>query len=336
MAASPAHKVYSVQKKPTPLRLRDIWFLRREFRKNLLFVFLDFFFPKRTSDREILNFGERQNTRHLLIYAHYSSDGSVAEYVLEALKSYLDTGAYVVFITTSAMDTVHENFPAHAVILRQNIGYDIGSYAVAWQEICQRFDVKRFSRVTFTNDTVIGPLYPIQNFFQRMDESNYDIMGMTDSYVFHYHVQSYFISVKLQPETIDFLNRTFADFKFYQHQFLLIFQYEIGITRLALYEGFRIGAFAPYRRLQDHVCQTLEDLGYASSWLDKPRDPTLHFWYTLTEKLKMPFIKWSLLLYNPCKVPDLKRLEQVCATTGYSYDLVSKHRKRSNGPRVDV
>ncbi len=80
------------------------------------------------------------------------------------------------------------------VLIRANVGYDFG----AW---CEGFEVLKLpcqntEMVVMTNDSVSGPICPIDGLLAMIDFTQADAWGCTESWQTRYHPQSYLVAFR--------------------------------------------------------------------------------------------------------------------------------------------
>lgn len=151
-----------------------------------------------------------ENNR-LLIYFFFDRDGIVDDYIvymLEEMKKYVKD--IVVVSNGNISEQGKERFAAFTdcIIERENEGFDVGAYketlqTVGWEKLAN------YDEVIMMNYTIMGPVYPLQEMFDTMDEKDLDFWGPTMSHyvdtdpwgttMYGYipdHIQSHFIVVR--------------------------------------------------------------------------------------------------------------------------------------------
>jgi rhamnosyltransferase len=91
------------------------------------------------------------------------------------------------------------------VVVRENIGFDVWGYKtgieyIGWDNLCQ------YDELVLMNDSVFGPIYPLEPIFDKMGAKNLDFWGitkhgeynnpdgLTKNGIFPEHIQSYFFA----------------------------------------------------------------------------------------------------------------------------------------------
>lgn len=265
------------------------------------------------------------------VFSHYDPHGTVEPYVRGYLAELQRCGFQVVFVSTSPrLDTESQEALREltaAVILRENIGYDFGSYKTGI--LFLRHMQAEPSRLLLTNDSVFGPLQPLAPLLPAHDD--FGLFGMTDSFDFSYHLQSFFIlygtPVLRSPEFAAFWDRVellSPDVPGFKQKIIL--DYEVGGSQYFLNHGFPVAAAFPFRKTlataMDHYGTLLAAAeapgGVAPAPLKVRFNATHSFWEELIE-LGFPFIKRELLLLNPTGA-DIYRWPDIVAQHS-DYDI---------------
>lgn len=124
---------------------------------------------------------ESTGPNRLGIYVFYDGKGRAASFVrvmLEALRPCLRE--LVVVVNGIADDESRALFErvADRVLVRENEGLDIAGYQHA-MKVLGWSHLMGFDEVLLTNDTILGPVYPLGDVFRTMDGRDVDFWGMT-------------------------------------------------------------------------------------------------------------------------------------------------------------
>jgi lipopolysaccharide biosynthesis protein len=180
----------------------------------------------------------------LALYAHYSSKGGVARYVLHLLRRIRELKFRICFISNSPIPPSSE--PAlhelcERIIQRENKGYDFAM----WQRALADYDLDQFEELLLTNSSIAGPFYPLEPLWQRAATMDCDFWGMTDNYELGHHLQSYFLLFRrrvLEHPCFQLFWRSVLPFRDKQ---TVIGSYEIGLTRWLEEHGLRWNTLFP-------------------------------------------------------------------------------------------
>jgi hypothetical protein len=183
------------------------------------------------------------------------------------------------------------------MIVRENCGYDFGSWSVAIHGVKGLRDA---SLLVLANDSVFGPIGSLRGIVERVAASPADVVAMTESFEKTHHFQSYLAFYK--PAAIR--HRAFRSFWR---------RCEAG-DRQEIIDRFELTQWA-----------SLESGGLAVDALFRQeatdlRNPTLTRWRALIDA-GFPFVKVALLRENPFDA-DLIGWESVLERHGYDPAIV--------------
>ena len=236
--------------------------------------------------------------RRLAIYAHYSPSGHVHEMTLRQLALYGASGFDVVFVTMCPElggGEVEALLPlTRLVVHRQSFGRDFG----AWRDgaALMARDTPAPTELLLANDSVLGPLRPVDRLIERMRDRGPGLIGLTDSRMGPPHLQSYFLLAVGEEAVADVL-RFLARLKLSQSGWLMVRRGEYALTRFMAGRGHTIVSMFAY----DDVLRAAAS-GTVGYWNRAPVNPTHHAWRTLIEEFDFPFVKRDLLTKNPNRV----------------------------------
>lgn len=264
------------------------------------------------------------------VYSHFDKSSSVQQYVFDALESLKKTGFNILFVSTSpsinedSLCTLRQH--TSIVALRENTGYDFGSYKMGIQHLYT--SQTSLSQLVLTNDSVFGPLFDLTGIVER--STKYDLYGMTDSFDRLYHLQSYFIiysqRVLASPCFSEFWHSVqLVDMSKPNFKQEIIDHYEVGGTQFFMKKQFSVGAEFSFKSIIKHQFDLfLEQLESASR---KPNFNTQQFfigsnsthsyWEELI-KMGFPYIKRELLTKNPQNVNIYNWIDVVRRANEYS------------------
>jgi len=245
------------------------------------------------------------------VYSHYDQDDEIQDFVLETIQRLAGNNLNIVFVSTSKIESCSNlnklSTFCHTIIERDNIGYDFGSYKTGIFHIHELDKNPQF--LIITNDSVYGPLFPIDNIIRNASE--YDLYGITDSIDGAYHIQSYFIIYNnnvLRSDhfwnfwnSVELIDKKTKDFKLE-----IIKRYEIGGSQFFIKNGYKLGAeFAidalirsEFNEFLNHIENARSNTGEFNHTLNTTLNSVHYRWRSLIEA-KCPFIKRELLALNP-------------------------------------
>ena len=241
--------------------------------------------------------------KRILVYAHYDKDGVVRRYVESALGALKTEVARVVFVTTAKLPPPEKaklRGLADRLIEIDNVGYDFFSWRTGILSLADEW--ADCDELVLMNSSVVGPIFPLANVFDKMRRSDADFWGMTESLEITPHLQSYFLVFRKRllgdPAFIGY----WRELRPLANRQDVIDQYELKLTRHFAARGFKPDSFVKMADLRR--CNVRHWLG----GFRPDGNPTLLYPEELL-KLKMPFVKIQLLRDNPHRI-DLAGLRR--------------------------
>lgn len=264
----------------------------------------------------------------LVLFAHFDPQGIVDPYVVYYLQALHRLGATILFVSGSAKlrpESVAPIRPLCAgIYTRRTLCMDFGSWHLGWSILEQHgWSLDQFDRLVFTNDSVFGPLFPIEEMWGAFGGA--DMYGAIESAEFGVHLQSFFLAWDLNARTRPFLSEFWNDFTYVVDKVNIVDRYEIGLSRRAREAGLRIKPFvsvadirATYGRSPNHQ--------WASKFPGEPFNHTLYYWDGLIEHFRFPFLKTILPRYNDPWHDSMARLREfIEQRTDYPYELIQSN-----------
>jgi hypothetical protein len=288
-----------------------------------------------------IELGER-----VALFTHFDRRGRLADHVVAYVQALHGCGFSVVFISNSGRllpESLSRLQPfCRAVIVRRNVGYDFGAVS----EVLGLLDLPQpdTERLLIANDSVFGPLRPIDEMMERVDFNQADFWGATESWQHRYHLQSYFLLAGRRAMTSPAWQAFWQDVRQVSSKQWVVARYEVGITQRLLQAGLRCQPLWPYHELLDHVvCKStpgdsvatddpIEQMrSYANERLRTAvakraaLNPTADLWRQLLLD-GFPFLKVELLRKNPTQVPDVADWRSVLANIpGADRTMIERH-----------
>jgi hypothetical protein len=268
------------------------------------------------------------------LFCHYDRRGAVGAHVAHYVTSLRRLGFSVVFVTNSgrlAADALARlQGDCAAIVIRRNIGYDFG----AWRDALELFALPRANTelVILANDSLYGPIRPLDDLLSRLDPDMADVWGATDSWQTRYHLQSYFLALSRRVLVSDAWQRFWREVRPLPSKHSIVRRYEIGLSQTLIRAGFHLAALWPYADLQARVAAQGIRSGPIGALPEHdpmmqarqrharrlreaavrrtPLNPANDLWRQLLEA-GFPFIKRELLRDNPGRVADVADWQQV-------------------------
>jgi glycosyltransferase involved in cell wall biosynthesis len=226
--------------------------------------------------------------RPICVFSSFDAGSRVREYVYHCLESLRDAGCGVVFVTTSerleAEDAERLSELCVKIVHRENRGYDFYSWKAGLR--CYPGYGSHVG-LLFMNDSVIGPFEPFRAIFERIEASPFQLVGMTDSWRFSHHLQSYFLYLKHSETAARFLESFFGKLRPFRDKDVIIRKYEVGFSKAAE-RTLSLGALYSVEALRGRAPEA------TAQSLDEMNGPYYH-WRELIEKFAFPFVKKSVI-----------------------------------------
>jgi lipopolysaccharide biosynthesis protein len=263
--------------------------------------------------------GVAPSAADICFFASYSRDGVLAPYVrryLVALREQLDCD--IVFVSTTALgepDVEWLRTVCLKVVLRENRGYDFGSWRIG---LALGPDRSRYRNLFIANDSVYGPMFGMRQVLDLLASPQPTVVGITESLAVASHLQSYFVGFNRAAFTHPFFERFWQRVLFFADKRVIIHKYELGLSIAAARAGCRVVALFPFRQVRD-----IAERNFRIPALHRGRayvNPSHVFWECLFG-LKCPMLKVDLLRTNPWKA-DLSGLRRCLADAGYPAELI--------------
>lgn len=271
------------------------------------------------------------------LYAHYNPLGRVSPMVLAQLEMLRQNGFATVLISMSPIDEASDLEALRPlvvqVLLRPSFGRDFGAWKAAWT--ANRKWLLEASEILLINDTLLGPLFPMEPVFSVLRGAGEGVSGLTDSPDGVPHLQSYFLLFR-GKRSIAALDGFWRLLRLSAHKRTMIERGELGLSRYLGSASIPLFALFSYTALEDALLadpEAMEALlltypliplaelpapGSAfGQWsrvaarLDQilsstVLNPTHYFYRILVQQLGFPFIKTELLLQNPARLGGLR------------------------------
>lgn len=282
--------------------------------------------------------------KRLAVFVHFDKHGMVDPYVQFYLRQLKEVTEDILFVTTSDLDEknfrIAENL-SHRVIIRENIGYDFMSYKIGLLSC----NLSLYDEVIICNDSVYGPLYPLTELMDRMSSESCDYWGITESFQFAHHLQSYFIVFKKKVIESEIFRSFWDNVKVIESKADLILEYEIGLSTQFQNAGLVQGVVG---RIEDERKEARKKMvsfllrgeyKKARNIYKRCRDggcfacnTSLLFWDILIRHYRIPFLKVAVLSHNAFGNKEVHSFDEIIHTVGqYPCTMIVQHQKRMKG-----
>ena len=224
--------------------------------------------------------------RSPLIFAQYEADESAEiRPDIPALLQQYRRHFYVIVVAATPSFMAHPRSIAalkqvsDCCIIRRNEGYDYGSWMTGLS--VNKELIKERQQVILTNDSFWGPVRPLSGLIERLDQSQGDVVGLTDNLMYEPHLQSPFVLFKSNAVNSQVFWNFWDQLQQWETKRSIVKNYEVGLPVLLRQNGL-----------------TLESL-YSK---DSSGNLFHAEWRSLITNQDFPFLKVSLLRDNPHRV----------------------------------
>lgn len=218
---------------------------------------------------------EKGKNNRFLVYFFFDKDGIVDDYIDYMLNGMSKCVRDILVISNGNIsDDGKKVFSKYTdrVIERENAGFDVGAYKDAltimgWENLCE------YDEVILMNYTIMGPIYPLQEMFDSMDERDIDYWGPTISHETDFdpfgtnpygylpdHIQTHFLTIRNSL----LVSKEFRDY-WRKMPFIETYQQSVGrhesfFTKHFADMGYKWDVYAnseAYRELTYQPCLTM-------------------------------------------------------------------------------
>lgn len=139
-------------------------------------------------------------TKRCTVFASFSEDGSIPEYVCYYLKALCEVSDYVIFVADNCIKEKSEisklSDCVDYAIFKRHGGYDFGSWRIGINTLIKNKIYDKFDQIVLANDSCYGPVFPFKSYFEDMDNRDCDFWGFIDNQDTRYHILSFFMVFK--------------------------------------------------------------------------------------------------------------------------------------------
>ena len=259
--------------------------------------------------------------KRIAIFAHYSTDNKIDDYVIFYLKELKKVAESIIFVSdTNIEEEELDKIKEYTIksIAKKHGEYDFGSYKIGYLYALNNKLLSEYEEVIFANDSCYAPLFPFTDMFNEMSNKKLDFWGASQNgWRNKYsnippHIQSFFIVFKRNVFLSDYFKKFISSIKKEESKYKLILKYEIGLTTFL--EGHKLSWDVYSKISKENESAFL--LKYKKIILEE------HF----------PFLKRSIVLLRQQEINYPIMLKKfINKNTKYNYQLIKKDKiKNSN------
>lgn len=306
-----------------------------------------------------------RGSRRVALFSTFHNASRFLSYHDTLVQSLSERGFVTVIVHASAAPNIEIVPPAGAnrfTIVKRNIGYDFGSWAVALARL--RPHLASIDELVLLNDSVIPVDRDWASVLPDIRAAGADVVGLTDSYEHAYHLQSYFLWLSAPALRSDAFHEFMSLGSFGSIKSEAIRTGELALTKRLLDAGFSIHAMvecgevaASWLDAVDSLVTEIESLPGSTSLAGddyrrsltkrtskiihqlakgRPINPTHFFWDTLIERFRFPFIKRELVLSNPCGIPSYFRIGRFLNDRSDARRMIKELRRSYGGELLPI
>ena len=284
---------------------------------------------------DIINFftstKDRSYNSRAAVVAHFDPDGIFDLPFLDYLKELSKINFDIYVVTTSPKIDSESLEKCLDIVLnvtqRRNVGLDFASWAIV---IKKKFILEKYESLLITNDSIIGPIRNLNLIIDNFDGFKNSLCGLTDSMQKERHLQSYFIYFNKSVLRTKFIHDFWNSVKLLNKKSKIIRSFEIGLSKLALKNGYNLKALVSYSQIKEY-CEGMGDsFQYHKNLKKEYLNPTLFMWDILIEQFEFPFIKRELLTLNRFKSKRIKDWADICLLSSNKESEIQNYISRYN------
>ena len=215
-----------------------------------------------------------------------------------------------------------------AVFVRENRGYDSGAFKDTLETFLGWENVFQYKELMLINDSCYGPVYPLTEMFDIMDQKGFDFWGITEqtpikrSYygtaMYPYHIQTYFVVIKQDMLHSEGFKKFWSDLQIPGCYSEAVEYFELRFTSYFNSLGYLSGSYIDC----ESFCRS-ENETQAYVFMDSLR---------LVSEYRCPLIKkkvfsfpHELVLASNMGETAARTLAYISENTEYHIDLIWKH-----------
>lgn len=207
-------------------------------------------FPENAKSQKLLKLSDTGKLKRIAVFASFSSNGKIADYVVYYLKQLKDVCDGIIFICDAPLFDGElskiQDFVIYACAQRHE-EYDFGSYKRGYQFLKDLQLLNSLNELVFCNDSCYGPVYDMAGMFHNESCMNSDFWGILPSDEIRFHLQSWFLCFKKNVFTSEVFDSFITSVKREYSVKDVILNYETHYTRVLIDAGFTYGSIIDFK-----------------------------------------------------------------------------------------
>jgi len=194
-----------------------------------------------------------QKKKRISIFVIYDHDGMVDDYIFFLLSELSKISERIIIVINGFVLEEYNNRLAqysNEIVIRENKGFDGAAYKHILTEYLKEFELNAYDELILLNDTFFGPFYSFKSIFNKMDQRECDVWGLSNHYESMQwngsepmHLQSYFLVIRKNvieyPAFREFWNQLKCADSFDE----AVMGFEVGLSEMVKAAGFKLATY---------------------------------------------------------------------------------------------
>ncbi len=253
--------------------------------------------------------------KRCFICTFWEKRGIVRDYFSYYIKALAEISEKVIVVVNGEITDEGRktllNIKNTEVLQRENHGLDFGAYKAGIEYIGYD-NLDEYDELILTNCTCYGPVYPLTDMFDKMENTDCDFWGITKNVEHNSHIQSYFICINKKMFSSAAFKEYWNDLMLYDDFWDEVRNHEIKFTNHFEKLGFKSGSYIDFNFVKEMEI-----------------NPQLYP-EILLERYKLPLIKRKSFIgnYNDTKIcrfssslPNILT-DYISKNTGYDINMI--------------
>lgn len=178
--------------------------------------------------------------KRVCLFAHFDKDNLIDDYVIYYLKALRKSCSSIIFVSDCSISESEKEKILSIVDYIQAYNhdeYDWGSYKFGYLIAKENGFLDDADELLICNDSVYGPIYPLNKYFEIMENKSCDIWGMhqnlygLNSKIVEPHLQSWFLCLKKSVINSSEFDKFMRNITHLESKNEIIQKYEIGFSK---------------------------------------------------------------------------------------------------------
>ena len=197
------------------------------------------------------DFNAFQKQKNTAVFAAYSADGTIPDYVITYLKALKEIAPNIIYITDNPLNRneVKKLTPyiTHLEAMRHK-EYDWGSYKRGFNWLQENNYLSQTDKLILANDSSLLVAPSLKPILFSMPQ-DIDLYGITANQDGTYHLQSYFLILNKKLYTHPLFAEYLNNVKEQKDGLTVAYRYEVPFTQFITDLGYKSAAYIPYEQL---------------------------------------------------------------------------------------